>query len=54
MVAYRNNRPIIHEVDWESIEYKPYDPYEVVYSFLTSYAEIDPDLIDRVMDKITV
>lgn len=42
-----------HKVDWDSIEYKPFDPHDAVYSFLTSYAGIDPGLIDEVVEKIT-
>jgi hypothetical protein len=42
-----------HGIDWETIDFEPFDPYDAAYSFLTSYAGIDSALIDRVIDKIT-
>ena len=42
-----------HKVDWDSIEFEPFDLHDVVYGFLTSYAGIDSGLIDRVTEKIT-
>jgi len=42
-----------HKIDWEDIDFQPYYPYDVVYSFLTEYVGIDHELIDSVIDKIT-
>ncbi|MBQ7700929.1 MAG: tyrosine-protein phosphatase [Candidatus Methanomethylophilaceae archaeon] len=43
-----------HEVDWENVDYHSFNAYEVVYSFLETNAGVDHELLDRVIEKITV
>lgn len=43
-----------HDVDWDEVDFQPFEPYEVVYKFLTEYVGMDHELIDRIIEKITV